>query len=153
MNTKQEFLDKAHFVNDCMHEQLNSKSIKYNWHEADVSILEGVFARGDRRLAPVLIEAYKRGALFDAWTETFREEPWLEAFDACGIDIDFYTSRERSLDEILPWDMIDIGVTKEFLKREWSNALNERITPNCRAGCSGCGARVFGGGVCYEDKD
>ena len=153
MNTKQQFLDKAHFVNDCMHEQLNSKSIKYNWHEADVSILEGVFARGDRRLAPVLIEAYKRGALFDAWTETFREEPWLEAFDACGIDIDFYTSRERSLDEILPWDMIDIGVTKEFLKREWSNALNERITPNCRAGCSGCGARVFGGGVCYEDKD
>ncbi len=150
MNTKQQFLDKAHFVNDCMHEQLNSKSIKYNYHEADVSVLEGVFARGDRRLSKVLVEAYKRGCLFDAWTETFREEPWLDAFDACGIDVAFYTSRERSTDELLPWDMIDVGVSREFLKREWDNALNEKVTQNCRAGCSGCGARVFGGGVCYE---
>ena len=150
MNTKQQFLDKAHFVNDCMHEQLNSKSIKYNYHEADVSVLEGVFARGDRRLSKVLVEAYKRGCLFDAWTETFREEPWLDAFDACGIDVAFYTSRERSTDELLPWDMIDVGVSREFLKREWDNALNEKVTQNCRAGCSGCGARIFGGGVCYE---
>ena len=150
MNTKEQFLEKAHFVNDCMHEQLNSRSIKYNWHEADVSILEGVFARGDRRLGAVLKEAYKRGALFDAWTETFHEEPWLEAFESCGTDPAFYTSRVRSTDEILPWDMIDIGVSREFLKREWDNAINEKVTPNCRAGCSGCGARVFGGGVCFE---
>ena len=153
MNTMQQFLDKAYFVNDCMREQLNSKSIKYNWHEADVSILEGVFARGDRKLCAVLRDAYERGCLFDAWTETFRAEPWFEAFDSCGIDIDFYTSRERSLDEILPWDMIDTGVSKDFLKREWENALNEKVTPNCRAGCSGCGAMAFGGGVCFEDKD
>ena len=153
MYSKKDFLDKAHFVNDCMHEQLNSKSIKYNYHEADVSVLEGVFARGDRKLSTVLKEAYDRGRLFDAWTETFNEEPWLEAFDTCGISMDFYTTRVRSLDEILPWDMIDIGVTKDFLKREWERALNETITPNCRAGCSGCGALVFGGGVCYEGKD
>lgn len=150
MYTKEEFLNKAHFVNDCMHEQLNSKSIKYNYHEADVSVLEGVFARGDRRLSAVLKSAYENGCLFDAWTETFREDPWIRAFEECGISIDFYTTRERSLDEILPWDMIDIGVTKDFLKREWNNALEETVTPNCRARCSGCGARIFGGGVCYE---
>ena len=150
MYKKNDFLDKAHFVNECMHEQLNSKSIKYNYHEADVSILEGVFARGDRKLSAVLIKAYENGCLFDAWTETFREEPWIRSFEECGISMDFYTSRERSLDEILPWDMIDIGVTKDFLKREWNNALNETVTPNCRMRCSGCGARIFGGGVCYE---
>lgn len=150
MYKKNDFLDKAHFVNECMHEQLNSKSIKYNYHEADVSILEGVFARGDRKLSSVLIKAYENGCLFDAWTETFREEPWLRAFEECDISMDFYTARERSLDEILPWDMIDIGVTKDFLKREWNNALNEVVTPNCRMRCSGCGAGIFGGGVCYE---
>ena len=150
MYKKNDFLDKAHFVNECMHEQLNSKSIKYNYHEADVSILEGVFARGDRKLSAVLIKAYENGCLFDAWTETFREEPWIRSFEECGISMDFYTSRERSLDEILPWDMIDIGVTKDFLKCEWNNALNETVTPNCRMRCSGCGARIFGGGVCYE---
>lgn len=153
MNTKEQFLNKAHFVNDCMHEQLNSKSIKYNYHEADVSVLEGVFARGDRRLGAVLERAYKNGCLFDAWTETFKEGPWIEAFEECNISADFYTVRERSLDELLPWDMIDIGVSKEFLKREWNKALNEQITPNCRAACSGCGAFVFGGGVCSENKD
>lgn len=150
MYKKNDFLNKAHFVNDCMHEQLNSKSIKYNYHEADVSILEGVFARGDRKLSAVLVKAYENGCLFDAWTETFREEPWIRAFDECEISMDFYTARERSLDEILPWDMIDIGVSREFLKREWNNALNETVTPNCRMRCSGCGARTFGGGVCYE---
>lgn len=153
MNTKEQFLEKAHFVNDCMHEQLNSKSIKYNYHEADVSILEGVFARGDRKLCRVLESAYNNGCLFDAWTETFSEEPWIRAFDECDISMDFYTSRERSLDEMLPWDMIDAGISKNFLKSEWNKAIKEEITPNCRASCSGCGARVFGGGVCYEDKD
>lgn len=153
MNTKEQFLEKAHFVNDCMHEQLNSKSIKYNYHEADVSILEGVFARGDRRLGTVLEKAYKKGCLFDAWTETFTEEPWIDSFKECGISMEFYTSRQRSTDEILPWDMIDAGISKEFLKKEWDNALSEKTTLNCRASCSGCGAFVFGGGVCYENKD
>ena len=153
MCSREQFLDKAHFVNERMQEQLNRKSIKYNYHEADVSILEGVFARGDRRLSIVLEEAYNRGCLFDAWTETFNFEPWKDAFKSCNVSMDFYTTRERSLDEILPWDMIDIGVSREFLKREWDNAMNERVTPNCRAGCSGCGAMVYGGGVCYEGKD
>ncbi|MBQ7480385.1 MAG: TIGR03960 family B12-binding radical SAM protein, partial [Lachnospiraceae bacterium] len=153
MNTKEQFLEKAHFVNDCMHEQLNSKSIKYNYHEADVSILEGVFARGDRKLCRVLKKAYDNGCLFDAWTETFREEPWIEAFEECNISMDFYTSRQRSFDEILPWDMIDAGVSRGFLKREWERAVREEVTPNCRKACSGCGALVYGGGVCYENKD
>ena len=153
MNTKEQFLEKAHFVNDCMHEQLNSKSIKYNYHEADVSILEGVFARGDRKLCRVLKKAYDNGCLFDAWTETFREEPWIKAFEECNISTDFYTSRQRSFDEILPWDMIDAGVSRDFLKREWERAVKEEVTPNCRKACSGCGALVYGGGVCYENKD
>lgn len=153
MNTREQFLEKAHFVNDCMHEQLNSKSIKYNYHEADVSILEGVFARGDRKLCRVLEKAYDNGCLFDAWTETFREEPWIEAFEECNISMDFYTSRQRSFDEILPWDMIDAGVSRDFLKREWERAVREEVTPNCRKACSGCGALVYGGGVCYENKD
>lgn len=153
MNTREQFLEKAHFVNDCMHEQLNSKSIKYNYHEADVSILEGVFARGDRKLCKVLEKAYDNGCLFDAWTETFREEPWIEAFEECNISMDFYTSRQRSFDEILPWDMIDAGVSRDFLKREWERAVREEVTPNCRKACSGCGALVYGGGVCYENKD
>ena len=151
MNTKEDFLKKAYFVNDCMREQLNSKSIKYNYHEADVSILEGVFARGDRRLSKVLLKAYENGCLFDAWTETFNEKPWLDAFFDTGLSIDFYTTRQRSLDEILPWDFIDAGVTKDFLKREWQNALEGKVTPNCRDKCSGCGAMVFGGGICYEN--
>ncbi len=153
MNTKEQFLEKAHFVNDCMHEQLNSKSIKYNYHEADVSILEGVFARGDRKLCRVLEKAYDNGCLFDAWTETFREEPWIKAFEECNISTDFYTSRQRSFDEILPWDMIDAGVSRDFLRREWERAVKEEVTPNCRKACSGCGALVYGGGVCYENKD
>ena len=153
MNTKDEFLEKAHFVNDCIHEQINSKSIKYNYHEADVSILEGVFARGDRRLCRVLEKAYLNGCLFDAWTETFNEQPWIDAFDECDISMEFYTSRTRLPDEILPWDMIDPGISREFLKKEWENAMNEKTTPNCRVSCSGCGALKFGGGVCYENKD
>ncbi len=151
MFTKEQFLEKAHFVNDCMHEQLNSKSIKYNYHDADVSILEGVFARGDRRLSPVILKAYENGCIFDAWTETFNEAGWLKAFEESNISIDFYTTRERSLDEILPWDFINIGVSKEYLKKEWNKALNGETTPNCRMQCQGCGANSFGGGVCYEN--
>ncbi|MFT3983783.1 MAG: TIGR03960 family B12-binding radical SAM protein [Lachnospiraceae bacterium] len=153
MTTKKGFLDRAKIVNDAMKQQLNRKSIKYNWHEAEVSMLEGVFARGDRRLSKVLLSAYEKGCLFDSWSETFHEAPWLKAFEECGISIDFYTTRLRELDELLPWDFIDVGVTKEFLKREWRQALAEKSTPNCRMQCMGCGAGKFGGGVCYENKD
>ena len=153
MSTKEEFLDKARVVNRKMKEMLNHKSLKYNWHEADVTVLEGVLARGDRRVAAVIEEAYRNGALYDAWSESFRNDIWMKAFGTCGVDIDFYTTRERSLDELFPWDFIDTGVSKEFLKREWNNAVNGTVTPNCRERCSGCGVRRFGGGVCFEDQD
>ena len=97
-------------------------------------------------------EAYRKGAIYDSWSEFFKNEVWMEAFKTCGVDIDFYTTRERSLDELFPWDFIDIGVTKEFLKREWNNAMAEKVTPNCRQKCSGCGAAKYGGGVCFEKR-
>ena len=151
MCTKDEFLERASIVNHKMKEMLNRKSLRYNWHEADLTVLEGVLARGDRKVAAVIEEAYKNGALYDSWSEHFHNEIWMQAFETCGVDIDFYTTRERSLDEVFPWDFIDVGVTKDFFKREWLNAMEEKVTPNCRAKCSGCGARTFGGGVCFED--
>ena len=150
MCREEEFLEKARIVREEIHAQLNQKSIRYNWHEADVTVLEGILARGDRRIAPAIVRAYENGALFDAWSETFHPEYWREAFAHCGIDTDFYTVRERGEEELFPWDFIDIGVTKDFLLREWKRARQEKVTPNCRAACSGCGAKCFGGGVCYE---
>ncbi|HAG68920.1 MAG TPA: TIGR03960 family radical SAM protein [Lachnospiraceae bacterium] len=148
--SKEEFLEKAHIVNDEMKAQLNHKSIRYTWHDASVSVLEGALARGDRRLSKVIVRAYENGACFDAWTETFKEESWLKAFSETGISMEYYTARERKPDELLPWDFIDTGVSREFLRKEWENALMGKVTPNCREQCSGCGARRFNGGVCYE---
>ena len=148
-----EYLRRAKIVNDHVKEMHNHKSIRYNWHEADVTVLEGVLARGDRRLCDTILYVYEHGGYFDAWNEYFDYDRWLEAFAATGIAPDFYTMRERDLDETLPWDFIDVGVTKEFLKREWKTALGETVTPNCRMRCSACGAKQFGGGVCYEDKN
>ena len=132
---------------------LNQKSIRYHWHEADVTVLEGFLARGDRRTSRVILEAYRRGALFDSWTEYWDYEKWLQAFDATGIDMDFYTMRQRGEDEIFPWDFIDCGVTKQFLQKEWQKALKGEVTANCREKCSGCGAARYGGGVCVESKN
>ena len=153
MFTKEEYLSKAHLVNDTMKKQLNHKSLRYNWHEADISVLEGVLARGDRRVSRVILDAYRRGCIFDAWSECFDNEKWMKAFEAQDIDIAFYNLRERSLDELLPWDFIDTGVSKEFLKREWKRAMEGVVTPNCRTQCQGCGVRKFGGGVCFEGKN
>ncbi|MGI6070010.1 MAG: TIGR03960 family B12-binding radical SAM protein [Blautia sp.] len=153
MFTKEQFLDKARVVREEIHAQLNQRAIKYNWHEADVTLLEGFLARGDRRCADVIQAAYEKGALYDAWSETFHQEIWDAAFAACGIDPDFYTLRERETDELLPWDFIDAGVTKEFLTREWNRAKEEKVTPNCRMQCSGCGAARYQGGVCVEGKN
>ena len=153
MYTEQDFIDKAKVVKEEIRAQLNQKSIKYNWHEPDVTALEGFLARGDRRCADVILKAYEKGALYDAWSESFRYDIWKEAFAETGIDIEFYTLRERSTDEILPWDFIDAGVTKEFLIREWKQAKGEVVTPNCRQKCAGCGARRYEGGVCYEGKN
>ena len=153
MCTKEEFIEKAYVVKSAILEQLNQKSIKYNWHEADVSVLEGVLARGDRRVAGVIERAYRKGCMFDSWSEYFHNDRWLDSFAECGVDIDFYTTRERGLDEVFPWDFIDCGVTKDFLKREWKNAHEESVTPNCKMNCQGCGAARFGGGICFEKRD
>ena len=122
MLKSEEYLDRAYKVKDTIKKQLNQKSIKYQYHDADVTILEGVLARGDRKISKVIEAAYKKGALYDAWTEFFKLSTWEEAFNECGIDIEFYTLRERSTEEILPWDFIDIGVDKRFLIREYKRA-------------------------------
>jgi radical SAM family uncharacterized protein len=152
MHDPEDYIARAKVVNDTVKEQLNRKSIKYNWHEADVTVLEGVLARGDRKVGSVIHTVYEHGGIFDAWSEYFDYQRWLDAFDECGVDMDFYTKRKRSLDEVFPWDFIDTGVTKEFLKREWQNAMGENVTPNCRMRCSGCGAARFKTGVCMAER-
>ncbi len=144
-----EYLRRAKVVNDEMKAQLNQKSLKYNWHHSDVTVLEGVFARGDRRLASAILDAYKSGCFFDAWGEYFDYDKWLAAFEKNNISVEWYAYRQRDLDEILPWDFIDCHVSKDFLKREWNNALSEKVTPNCKMQCSGCGSAFMKTGVCH----
>ena len=153
MFREEDFIEKAKVVKEEIRAQLNQKSIRYHWHEPDVTVLEGFLARGDRRCADVILSAYQKGALYDAWSETFRYDLWKEAFRETGVSLEFYTMRERSTEEILPWDFIDAGVSKDFLKREWKNSREEKVTPNCRQQCSGCGARKYKGGVCVEGQD
>lgn len=153
MCTAEEYMRRAEIVKDEFHAQLNRKSLKYNWHDAQVTVLEGVMARGDRKIGKVVEEAYRLGCLFDSWTESFHNDLWMQAFENTGIDPAFYNLRERGEDELFPWDFIDTGVTRKFLRSEWENAMKETVTPNCRQQCSGCGAARFGGGVCYEGKN
>ena len=153
MYREEDFVEKAKVVKSEIRAQLNQRSIRYSWHEPDVTILEGFLARGDRRCAQVILKAYEKGAIYDAWSESFDYHIWKEAFAETNTDIDFYTLRERSTEEILPWDFIDAGVTKKFLIHEWEQAKKETVTPNCRQKCSGCGAMRYGGGVCYEGKN
>lgn len=153
MQTKEEYIRRARIVKTKFGEQLNRKSLKYNWHETDVTVIEGVMARGDRKIGQAILKAYEAGCIYDAWSEYFKYDIWLRSFEDCGLSIDFYNLRERDFDEILPWDFIDTGVTKAFLMREWNQAVSETVTPNCREQCSGCGAKVFGGGICFEDKN
>lgn len=153
MYTEQDFVEKAKVVKNEVRAQLNQRSIRYNWHEPDVTALEGFLARGDRRCADVILKAYEKGALYDAWTENFDYDIWKEAMVECGVDMTFYTLRERSLDEILPWDFIDTGVSRRFLEREWQRAKEGVVTENCRQKCSACGAMKFKGGVCLEGKN
>lgn len=148
MNNMQQFIDKAELTKKTMLEQLNKKSISYKWHEAGTSVVEGVFARGDRRISDAIYYAYKNGSLFDAWTEEYKHDVWMEAFEKYGAGLDFYIFRERNVDEILPWDILDIGVNKSYLVREWENARNEKVTENCKDKCAGCGAFTYKCGIC-----
>ncbi len=129
---------------------ITNRKIIYNWHESDVSFLEAVFAKGDRRLSNVLITANELGCKFDGWSDFFDYDKWIKAFELNGIDPEFYAYREIGYDEILPWDYADIGVSKEFLKAEREKAYREEVTPSCRENCSACGAAQFGRGVCFE---
>ena len=148
-----EFIRRARYVKDSFAKQRNKKSLKFVYHDAGISILEGVFARGDRRLCPVILDVYKRGAIFDAWTEYFDMQRYEDAFEKYGVDITFYTSRTRADDEIFPWEHIDAGVSRAFLLKEWKRAQKGETTGNCRMNCSGCGSAVYGGGVCIEAKN
>ena len=150
--TTEEFIEKAYQTRKAIAEQLNQKRIKYNWHEADASVMEGVLARGDRRLCDVILKVYQKGGYYDAWSEYYNHKLWLDTIAECGLTVDFYTSRKRELDEIFPWDFIDCGVSKDFLKREWIKAQCEQISENCKAKCQGCGAARFGGGICTEPR-
>ena len=148
MEEPDEYLRRAYYVKDAMREQHNRKSMSFSYHDADATILEGVMARGDRRVADVIENAYRAGSIFDAWSDYLDYGRWMKAFEEAGVDVGFYTTRKRGLDELFPWDFIDIGVSKSFLRREWARALAGEVTPNCREGCSGCGAAVLGGDCC-----
>lgn len=146
-NTSETFMEK-HMM---LKRAITRKQIKYNHHDAKTSVLEAVIARGDKRVANLLYAAYENGCKFDSWGEYFKAEKWEEASKIAGIDFGFYATRERSYEEILPWDHIDIGVSKKFLINESEKAKAAVVTPNCREKCSGCGASSFGKGVCYEN--
>ena len=144
-NTRAEIVEKQ----DILKGAIKSKRIRYNWHDNKTSYLEGVFARGDRRLTKVILEAVRLGCRFDGWGEHFDFEKWMQAFKNCGIDPDWYL-RERSYEEVLPWDHISVGVTKKFFMSENEKAKRAETTANCREKCAGCGVAAFKTGVCYE---
>lgn len=144
--TIDEIRRKHDFLKSC----IKTKKISLSYHDSSTSFLEGVFARGDRRLCKAIEAAYKKGCIFDGWNECFSLDKWLEAFDECGIDTAFYANRPREYDEVMPWDHINFAVTKKFLINENKKAHCENTTPNCREKCAGCGANCYGEGVCFE---
>ena len=128
---------------------IRAKAITYNWHDAEVSLVEAALARGDRRMSAVIEKVWRDGGRLESWSEYFSLQRWLDAFEACGLDIDFYATRERPLDELLPWEHMDVGVRRAHLEREWQQALDARLSPDCRVQCTGCGAAaLLEGGVC-----
>ena len=148
----QDTIETLHQKQKHLVSSVKTKKITCNWHDADTSFLEAVFARGDRRLCRVLEEAQKRGCRFDGWSEYFSLPKWLEIFEDCGVDPAFYANRRRSFEELLPWDHIDYGVNKSFLIAECKRAYQNAATPNCREKCSACGAACFGEGICVEAR-
>lgn len=153
MISPEEFTRRAYFVKDSFGKQKNKKSLKFTYHDEGISLLEGVFARGDRRLSKTIYDVYKKGAIFDAWTEFFDMSKYQDTFAENGVDVEFYTARERDIDEVFPWEHLDAGVSRKFLENEWKKAKEGVVTPNCRMNCSGCGAATYGGGVCFEAKN
>ncbi len=147
----EQFREKQKFLREKIREA--SKSVTFHWHEAKTSLLEAVLARGDRRLGRVLMNAWKKGCRFDSWDEYFQFNAWMDAFAEEEIDPAFYANRHRDFGEVLPWDHLDMGVSKKYLEKECRKAFDGTITPNCRVKCSGCGSTVFGTGACKPEED
>jgi hypothetical protein len=149
-NSYEEFMDKHRIVK----KSIWRKQVKYSHHDAKLSVIEGVVARGDRKTVQAIIKAWALGARFDGWTEHFKYDVWAQAFEECGLSMAFYAQRQRAYTEILPWDHLSVGVSKEFLIREAENAEKAATTPDCRTACAACGADCFCEGgerfVCYE---
>lgn len=148
----QDTIEMLHQKQQHLRSSVTSKKINCNWHDADTSFLEAVFARGDRRLCQVLLRAHEKGCHFDGWSDYFDLKVWMEAFEECGVDPAFYANRKREFSEVLPWDHIDYGIQKSFLIEECKRAYNDQTTPNCRESCSHCGAARFKGGVCVGKR-
>lgn len=148
-NTYETFMEKQQFLSG----KIRNRRIQYNCHDAKLSALEGIVARGDRRVGQIIYEAWKNGCKFDGWSEYFDYDKWADAIDKTGLDADFYNLRTREREEIMPWDFIDIGVTKDFLWKEWERAIEEQVTPNCREKCSNCGIMDIDKGACYAKKN
>ena len=137
---------------DFLKQNLTNRAVKFNWHDPEISVIEAIFAKGDRRLSKAIHRAWELGAKFDSWGEFFNYETWLKAFSEMGIDYKYYSERNIALSENLPWNHIDILVTKEFFKKEYQNAIAEKVTPNCRQNCAACGAATAKCGVCFEKR-
>lgn len=152
MNNMDQFIEKAKLTKKSIVSMLNQKSISYHYHEAGTSIVEGMLARGDRKIANAIKYVYDKGCLFDAWTDEYKHDIWMEAFEKTGCDLDFYIFRTRDENEIFPWDFIDIGVSKNYLLREWNNAKKGVVTENCKVKCAGCGAGTFQCGICIAPR-
>lgn len=148
-NTYQEFGEKAKLVKSA----ITRKQLKYQYHETKLSSLEGVLARGDRKVGRAIHKAWQLGCTFDGWSDMFDYDKWVQAFDETGVDMTFYANRKRSFDEILPWDHISVGVSKHFLMNERIKAEQEITTPNCRQDCSNCGAKCFKTGICFDERE
>lgn len=144
----QDTIEQLHEKQEYLVSQVHSKKITVNYHDTHTSFMEGVFARGDRRLGKVLLRAHELGCKFDGWNDQFKFDSWMQAFQECGVDPAFYANRRRSFEEVLPWSHIDIGVKTEFLKRECERAYASLTSPNCREQCSGCGANQMIGRAC-----
>lgn len=142
--------DEVKHRQQLLRDRLRSRSVKYQWHDSQTALLEAVFARGDRRLSRVILEAYRRGCVFDAWDEHFKLDIWLDCLRSAGLDAVFYANRQRRTDEILPWSHIDSGITHDFLLNEYKKSQSGQTTPECRLACQNCGAAAFGGGLCFD---
>ena len=148
----QDTIPTLHAKQQHIKESITTRKIQFNYHDADTSYLEAVFARGDRKLCKAMELACEKGFHFDGWGDCFDLQKWLDIFDECGIDPTFYANRQRSFDEVFPWDHLDYGVTKEYLIKECKKAYENTTTPHCRLKCNNCGAAKYGEGVCFEKR-